>query len=300
MEKNITVCITTHNEAGNIKKLLNSLLKQSKKPFEIIIVDSGSSDGTQDVVKSVKSRTIKLFVVSGCSRSEGRNFAVGKSKTEIIAFTDAGVVADKDWLKNLAAPFADKKVKVVAGFYKMVFKNNLQKSMSTFLGVVPEKFDDKFLPSARSLAILKTVFKKIGGFPKDLNGTAEDTKFNLNIIENRYVIARNKEAVVFWIMPKSIFDFSRKIFNYALGDVKSKIWWHPIKKFNTHNIKALSVFLRYLFFVSMFFIDTRLFLVFILLYSGLSFSKAGLWGMPLQFVSDFSIMLGFLYGLITK
>ena len=172
--------------------------------------------------------------------------------------------------------------------------------MSVFLGVTNENFDENFLPSARSLAISKTVFKKIEGLPKDLNGTAEDTKFNLNIIKNGYTIYRKKDAFVFWPMPNSISYFSKKIFNYALGDAKSKIWWHPVKKFQTHNIKILTIFLRYIFFVSLIFVDIRLFLVFLLLYSCFSFNKAGLWGIPLQFVSDFSVMLGFLYGLIRK
>ena len=47
----VSVCITVFNEEGSIGELLDSLLKQTKKPGEIVIVDGGSKDKTVDVIR---------------------------------------------------------------------------------------------------------------------------------------------------------------------------------------------------------------------------------------------------------
>ena len=60
----ISIIITVKNESEGMEALLDSLLMQ-EKPFEIIIVDANSTDGTQDIVKRlIKNFFIALSVVS--------------------------------------------------------------------------------------------------------------------------------------------------------------------------------------------------------------------------------------------
>ncbi|MDH7517805.1 MAG: glycosyltransferase [Candidatus Thermoplasmatota archaeon] len=51
----ISIIITVKNEVKNISHLLDSLLVQ-EKPFEIIIVDANSTDGTLEIVKDYESK----------------------------------------------------------------------------------------------------------------------------------------------------------------------------------------------------------------------------------------------------
>ena len=274
----VSVCVTTKNESEEtIKKLLDALNHQSLKPDEIIIIDAKD--------------------YNNCSRSEGRNLAIKKARNEIIVITDAGCVPRKDWLKNLTVHLGGAKAHplgvladVVAGGYKMIAKNSFQKAMRFYLGVSPRKFDKNFMPSARSMAFTKTIWKKAGGFPEKLDNTAEDTLFNVNLIKAgaKFVVA--KDAIVDWQMPDSIKNFYLKIKNYAQGDAESGIWWHPVKKWQTHNIKILTIFLRYILFV--------LFPWLILIYIIYSYYKAGLWGIILQFTSDFAGIIGFSHGIL--
>ena len=61
---NVSICLTLKNEEGSIADLLNSLLNQSKKPDEIIIVDGGSEDTTLDLIRHYqkKDKRIKLLI----------------------------------------------------------------------------------------------------------------------------------------------------------------------------------------------------------------------------------------------
>ena len=89
---NISICITTFNEEGSIGPLLDSLLAQTKKAEEIVIVDGGSTDKTVEIIRHYqkKDRRIKLLTEK-CSRAKGRNIGIEIAKNEIIAITDAGV-----------------------------------------------------------------------------------------------------------------------------------------------------------------------------------------------------------------
>ncbi len=304
---NISICITVLNEEESIGALLDSLVNQSKKADEIIVVDGGSIDKTIEIINHYQKRFGGLRLLKErCSRSEGRNLGAEMSKGEIIAMTDAGCVAQKDWLKNLTSPFVNEEIDVAAGFYKMLAKNPFEKAESVFLGTQAKDFDVGFLPSTRSIAFRRRVWEKVGGFPENLEDAAEDTLFNFKLVKSGAKISRVKDAVVEWGMPATISNFQFKIYNYAKGDARSRIWFFPGKGLASHNIKALSVLLRYTLAVvfliySLFYGSPPLFYWFIGLsvYLLWAFKKAGFWGIVLQFVSDFGVMTGFISGIIS-
>lgn len=308
---NISICITTFNEADNISSLLESLLVQSKKVDEIVIVDGGSTDMTLSLINNFQLKIFNefpkinfhLIKKQHCTRSRGRNIAVKASKNEIIAMIDAGCVAHKDWLKNITKPFEQnqKYVDISAGFYLMTGGNSLQKAMGMYLGVTPNKFNNNFLPSTRSIAFRKSAWKAVGGFPQSNNNSAEDTDFNYKAVKLGLKYARVKNALVEWAMPHSISEFRNKIYNYAKWDALYGIWWHPTQGFRSHNIKALSVLARYILGLIIFLIFGNLYiLVFIGIYLIWAYKKAGLWGLVLQLTSDMAVINGFVSGIISK
>lgn len=304
----VSICVTVFNEEKSIGPLLDSLLAQSKNADEIVIVDGGSTDKTIEIINHYQKRFngIKLLKEK-CSRAEGRNLSVEIAKNEIVAMTDAGCVARHDWLKNLCAPLANPEIEVAAGFYEMTGGTPVSRAMAVFLGTGPSDFDITFLPSTRSIAFRKEVWEKVGGFPQENGNSAEDTYFNYRLLKHAVKMARVKNAVVEWGMPETIGQFKSKIQNYAKWDAKTKIWFFPGKGLASHNIKALSVLFRYLV--------ALVFLVYSLIFNspllvywliGLSaylifaYRKAKIWGIVLQFVSDFGVMSGFLTGVFRK
>jgi len=312
----VSVCITVFNEEDSIDKLLRSLLMQTKKPDEIVIVDAISNDKTVSIIKNYQKR-FKNFVLieRKCSRAKGRNIAIKAAKNEVIAMTDSGCVVDKRWLQRISKPFEKGKTDIVAGFYIMTTQSAFQKAESVFLGVGDSQFDDKFLPSTRSIAFRKEAWKKIGGFPEHLIDTAEDTVFNIKAVKAGLLIKRVKQAVVYWETPVSIEDFYKKVHSYAKGDAESGIFWHPVKRFRTHNLKALFVLIRYVLGLGILmfsFINMHLLLLVVVLffvYFAWSFSKvfkvtgsvkASFWGVLLQFTADAAVISGFLDGFVKK
>ena len=298
----VSVCITTFNESEErVKKLLDALSKQTLKPDEIVLVDASVPS-----ISNLKFPILNEFSISNfqynhkprISRAEGRNIAIKKARNEIIAITDVGCVPHNDWLEKITNPFKKDGIDVVSGGYKMVAKNNFENAESVFLGVKQGNMNGDFMPSARSMAFTKSMWKKAGGFPETLYDTAEDTVFNLNLLKAVAKFVTAKNAVVDWEMPSSIHDFGLKIYAYAKGDAKSGIWWHPIKKWQTHNIKVLSIILRYFVLVISYFASQPLFWLLAICYMIYAFKKAGPWGILLQLTSDFACIIGFSHGIL--
>ena len=95
--KKVSVIIPTYNRADKIVSSVRSVLEQSYRDFDLIIVDDASSDDTDNVVKNIGDDRIvyhKLNVNSGPAGA--RNAGVNLANTELIAFHDS----DDKWLPN--------------------------------------------------------------------------------------------------------------------------------------------------------------------------------------------------------
>ena len=95
----VSINITTFNRANLLSRCLDSVLKQTYKNIEIIIVDDASSDKTGDVVKSYQAEhsNIKYFSHSlNQGNAEARNTAFKKCKGTYVAFMDD----DDEWIDD--------------------------------------------------------------------------------------------------------------------------------------------------------------------------------------------------------
>jgi len=95
-----TIVIPTYNRGDFILKTVQSLTKQSFTDFEIIIVDDGSTDNTEEVVKPVLSDKIFYFKKENAERAAARNFGSQKAKGNYINWFDSDDFALENHLKK--------------------------------------------------------------------------------------------------------------------------------------------------------------------------------------------------------
>ena len=92
----VTAIITTKNEALVIKRLIDSILKQSYRNIEIILVDNNSTDKTKQIAKNMGLQVLN----KGPERSAQRNFGVKKSHGRYFMILDADMELQKDVVKE--------------------------------------------------------------------------------------------------------------------------------------------------------------------------------------------------------
>ncbi|MFV0564643.1 MAG: glycosyltransferase family 2 protein [Flavobacteriaceae bacterium] len=91
-----SVVIPLFNKAHYIEATIKSVLAQTFRDFEIIVVNDGSTDGSLDIIKRFGNDKIRLFSQENKGLSATRNFGISVSKGNIIALLDA----DDIWLPN--------------------------------------------------------------------------------------------------------------------------------------------------------------------------------------------------------
>ena len=93
----ISVIIPTFNRAHVLLRAVDSVLKQSYKNFELIVIDDGSTDHTDELLSSyVREGKIQYLKQENKGVSSARNFGVKSSKGDWLAFLDS----DDEWLKG--------------------------------------------------------------------------------------------------------------------------------------------------------------------------------------------------------
>lgn len=98
---NFSVIIPLYNKSGYIRKTINSVLSQTYKNFEIIIVNDGSTDDSLKIVKEYENDKIKIYSKLNSGVSDTRNYGVNKANYDYIAFLDADDVFLPNHLGNL-------------------------------------------------------------------------------------------------------------------------------------------------------------------------------------------------------
>ncbi|MBN2058686.1 MAG: glycosyltransferase [Candidatus Saganbacteria bacterium] len=102
----ISVVIGTYNQKDTLKTVLESFSKQllPASEFELVVADSSSSDGTEQMVRSFNSPyQLNYLRLENKGKAYARNRGVAQAKTEIILLTDADMVAAPDLLSQHVA-----------------------------------------------------------------------------------------------------------------------------------------------------------------------------------------------------
>lgn len=163
----ISVIVPTFNEEKVIGECLSSLLSQSVKDYEVIIVDDGSNDNTKEIIQSF---SVKLYEQNHQGPAMARNLGAKHATGKILVFVDGDMVFDANFLKNLTKPILDDKT--TGTFSKEEYVKNWDNVWARCWNINQNLSGKKRLPANYPdnqpvfRAILKSEFDKVSGFSK--------------------------------------------------------------------------------------------------------------------------------------
>lgn len=220
-QQGLSLVLTVLNEASSIRDVLHNLLRQTRPPDEIVIVDGGSKDKTVSIINEVlkSERTLRLIVKSGVNISQGRNIAIKSASYPLIVTTDGGCRPAETWLEKLVHPFQkDPSTDVVKGLVKPDPQNLFESLNGLFLsGYLRDMNDDDYPLSGRTSAFKKRVWEKAGGYPEWLY-TAEDTLFHRRLKSMGLKITFARDAFVYWRPRDSFWKMAKMCYLYGRGN----------------------------------------------------------------------------------
>lgn len=176
MNKTVSVIIPTYNRAKIISRTIDSVLNQTYKDIEIIVVDDGSKDDTKEVLKKYKKKIKYVYKENG-GVSSARNLGVKEASGDWIAFLDS----DDEWTPDKLSVQMDCLAKTSLEICFCDSKKDFEKTdkkQETSWKIYDDPFD-LVLDTSKTLfiqavVIKKELFEKVGFFDEELI-VAEDT-----------------------------------------------------------------------------------------------------------------------------
>jgi glycosyltransferase involved in cell wall biosynthesis len=273
----VSVIVTSYNNAHNLEQCLNSLLNQDyDKRFidlEIIVVDSGSTDGSVEILNKYKDR-IKIILkpkkfssFRRLSPAQARNIGVQNSKGEILIFTDSDCGPPLDWVREMVASFQKYQVDCIIG--------NREPDVGEGLGTFVRRYDfilysNKFeiskpilinkssliqkrgqfvLLAGNNFGIKRELWNIIGGMKTIFkNPTGEDVMMEIEIIKQNKKILFAPHIKVSHIHPISLTSLLKKAIQhgestYLLGKYSNNLinWKYFVERGHILHLKKASI-----------------------------------------------------------
>lgn len=191
----VSVIIPTYNRETTLKRAILSVIHQTYTDWELIIVDDGSTDGTEALVRSFiseKIHYIKSEVNQGVCKT--RNIGIKHAKGEYIALLDSDDEWVADKLEKQLAQMQQKGTKVVYCRFSRMYENDNEK-----ISIIPpierkenlegDLFYELLLGNfigAPTIVIAKDVLEEVGGFNEELMNL-EDYELILRIAKEFYI-----------------------------------------------------------------------------------------------------------------
>lgn len=123
----ISIIVPAYNAEKYLNKCIDSLINQTKKELEFIIINDGSTDNTEKIVKEYKDQRIKYYKNSNQGIGKTRNFGIDKATGKYIMFVDSDDYIDKYTCEKMYNKVQNENLDIaICDFYKEYDNGNIE------------------------------------------------------------------------------------------------------------------------------------------------------------------------------
>ncbi len=231
----IDVIIPTYNNARFLKEAIASVQSQTYKPTQIIVVDDGSTDDTETMIKAITDDRIVYIKKENGGPNSARNRGLTQATAELVAFLDADDRWEPFKLERQMKLFQEDKtgtLGLVYGNYKNIDETGADRPDIPTVPFDPDICGNAFIPllsknmilgSASNVLIRRSVFDAVGGFDETLR-VGEDWDMWLRIAK-QYMV-EYVDAVLVSIRRHQQNQTSSRLF-LIKGDIAFIETWLP-------------------------------------------------------------------------
>jgi cellulose synthase/poly-beta-1,6-N-acetylglucosamine synthase-like glycosyltransferase len=229
----VSVLIPAYNEEAVIVATVRSALASDYPKLEILVVDDGSTDRTNERLRAEfdSDPRVRLITQPNRGKPAALNHALASATGEIMVTIDADTCVNRDAVRKLVRNFADARVAAVAGNVKVLNRNrwltrwqaleyitsqNLEKRAFDLLNCIP------VVPGAVG-AWRSDVVRSCGGFSRDT--VAEDTDLTMTIRRQGWKILYDEDAIGYTEAPETVSALIRQRFRWTFGTIQA-VWKH--------------------------------------------------------------------------
>ena len=127
MKKGISIIVPIYNSEKYLNKCIDSLINQTEKNIEIILVNDGSTDNSEEIIKEYKDKRIKYYKNKNQGIGKTRNFGIEQATGSYIMFVDSDDYIEKNACEKMYNKAVNENLDVVlCDFYKEYDNGNIE------------------------------------------------------------------------------------------------------------------------------------------------------------------------------
>jgi O-antigen biosynthesis protein len=222
----VSVVVPVYNGERTIARTIECLFAQSLMAHEIIIVNDGSTDWTELVVKQFGDEIIYLSKDNGGPAS-ARNHGIRRATGDFVAFTDSDCLPDKDWLSNLIKGFDHPQVGGVGGTIRRADDGLISEyvDLAGFFNPVLTEKGEVCLPTGNA-AFRRSVLVEAGLFDERFRKPGgEEPELCLKIKLLGYELRAVDDALVLHHHKQTLRGLLKAISTYGEGEfIRDTLW----------------------------------------------------------------------------
>lgn len=237
-ELRISLVVPVRNEEESLARLVSSVRAQTRQPDEVILVDGGSTDRTVELARELCAGDGRFRVVEAgpASPGRGRNVGAAEARHPWVAFTDAGIGLDPEWLERLAEQVSEEPAtEVVYGNYDPVTETFFERCAAVaYVAPKSPHGEGGALTRGRFIAsslMRREVWRRAGGFP-DMRA-AEDLIFMERVEAQGARTRWAPRANVRWQLQPTLGRTFRRFALYSKHNVwagRQRFWHYGIAR----------------------------------------------------------------------
>lgn len=222
-----SIIVPVYNRPDEVKDLLESLLAQTRKDFEIIIVEDGSTIPCEDVVNTYSGKLpVRYYFKPNSGPGPSRNFGFVHAQGEYFVVFDSDCMLPPTYFESVDQALVTDPLDAWGGPDRAHAEFTLaQRAMGYTMSSVLTTGGIRggkqrvgwFQPRSFNMGISKKVFEVTGGFRFDR--FAEDIELSIRMKKAGFRIGLISEAFVYHRRRASFFQFFRQVFNFGKGRV---------------------------------------------------------------------------------
>ena len=220
--------IPVYNRPAEVEELLESLLAQEEKDFEVLLVEDGSSVPCREVAGRYAGRLpgLHYYYKENSGPGQSRNYGAERSRGEYLIVLDSDVILPPGYLRAVGEELRSEPVDAFGGPDRAStsftpVQKAISYSMTSFFttgGIRGgKKKMDRFYPRSYNMGIRREVYEALGGFSKMRFG--EDIDFSLRIVRAGYSSRLFPSAWVYHKRRTDFRKFFRQVYNSGIARI---------------------------------------------------------------------------------
>lgn len=242
-----SVIVPVYNRIDEVRDLLESLSAQTRKDFEVIIVEDGSTEPCESTVRSFADRlNVSYYYKSNEGRSIARNYGIDRSCGDYLIFFDSDCVIPANYFETLDKELTANPLDCFGGpdaahesFTPT--QKAISFAMTSFLttgGIRGGKVQmEKFVPRSFNMGYSRKVYDSVGGFREMFS---EDIDMSTRIRQAGFSIGLIRRAAVYHKRRIDLRKFWRQVHVFGMSRITLKLLYPDSLKL-VHTLPALAV-----------------------------------------------------------